>query len=43
MTSYMGVYKTKIADLEGSGFCKNCLRVGSIPTKVRNPPQEFLR
>ena len=35
MTSYLGSYKKKIDDLEGSGFCKNCLRVLEKYLRVR--------
>lgn len=35
MTPYLGIYKKKIDDLEGSGFCKNCLRVLEKYLRVR--------
>jgi len=35
MTPYLGSYKKKIDDLEGSGYCKKCLRVLEKYLKVR--------
>lgn len=37
MTSCLGLYKKKIDDLAGSGFCKNCLRVLEKYLRVRPP------
>lgn len=37
MTSYLGSYKKKIDDVEGSGFSKSCLRVLEKYLKVRPP------
>lgn len=35
MTVYLNLYKEKIDDLEGAGFCKSCLRVLEKYLKVR--------
>lgn len=35
MTSYLGFYKSKIDDLERSGFCKDCLRILEEYLKLR--------
>jgi hypothetical protein len=35
MTSYLGLYKRKIDDLERSGFCKDCLRILEEYLKLR--------
>lgn len=35
MTSYLGLYKRKIDDFEGSGFCKECLQVLEKYLKLR--------